>query len=171
MVKALIKFENKIVKIEEIALFVILMGIVVNLFLQVIFRFFINVPLDFTDEISRILFMWLIFLGASRGVYVSQHFLVSIVFNKFPIFMQKILEVVIDLMVIVFLLILAWVSLDSAIFGSIQKLPVLKVPVSIQTIAMPVGLALMALHTVMLIVRRWALINENSKTALAQEVE
>ncbi|WP_052384175.1 TRAP transporter small permease [Litchfieldella xinjiangensis] len=171
MVSALIKIENNIVKLEEVALFIILMLIVGNLFLQVIFRFFINVPLDYTDELSRILFVWLIFIGSARGVYVGQHFLVSIVFDKLPFTIQKFLEVLIDFLVIIFLATLAWISFNSAIFGSIQKLPVLNIPVAIQTIAMPIGVALMAFHTLMLLPRRWVAIAGDKETLATQEAE
>lgn len=156
MSRLLIRLEGGLVRLEEMAIFAVLMGLVANLFLQVLFRFVVKLPLDFTEEVSRVLLIWLVFLGAARGVYVGQHFLVSLAFDALPGTARWVVGVLVDLTTVGFLGLLMWFSWQSSQAGAIQVLPVLGTSVMVQTLAMPVGTSLMALHALMLPMRRWS---------------
>lgn len=154
MTRTLIRMEDGIARLEEIALFASLMSLVATLFLQVLFRFALEQPLDFTEELSRILLIWTVFLGAARGLYTGEHFLVDFIFRALPAPFRRLVGPLIDLATIAFLAAVVWVSWRSAMAGALQTLPVLGVSVTIQTMAMPVGTGLMTFHGLMLILRR-----------------
>lgn len=155
MPKLLMRLEHGVVRLEEIAIFTILMGLVANLFLQVLFRFVIKLPLDFTEEISRVLLVWLVFIGSARGVYVGQHFMVSLAFDALPMGMRRVVALLVDLVAIGFLVLLMWYSWHTAQAGASQTLPVLGTSVIVQTLAMPIGTGLMAFHSITLLARHW----------------
>lgn len=157
------KLEKGIVKIEELAIFAIFMTLVFTLFSQVIFRFVIKMPLAFPEELSRVLLVWLVFIGSARGVYVSQHFMVGLAFDALPKSFQKIVNFLISMVTIGFLSSLMWISWHSAQSGSIQQLPVLGTSIIFQTLAMPIGTGLMAFHSIMHLVRCWADCNQGIK--------
>lgn len=46
---------------------------VVVVSLQVIFRYFINVSLDWADELARLTFVWVAFLGVPHGAKIGAH--------------------------------------------------------------------------------------------------
>ncbi len=51
-----------------------LLGIITCLlFLQVVFRYFINLPLDWTEELARYLFVDFVYISASLGSVCSMH--------------------------------------------------------------------------------------------------
>lgn len=156
MVRSLARIEDGVAKAERFAVFSVLMGLVAVLFLQVLFRFVIERPLDFTEELARILLIWLVFLGAAHGSYTGQHFVVDFLFRACPAGFQRLVGPLIDLATVAFLALVLWVGWNTAAAATVQRLPVLGVPVMVQVAAMPAGAALMILHTVMLIVRRRA---------------
>ena len=41
--------------------------------LQVVFRYFVNVSLDWADEIARLTFVWSAFLGVPHGIRIGAH--------------------------------------------------------------------------------------------------
>lgn len=156
MIRTLVGVEDRIARVERLAVFAALMGLVITLFLQVIFRFVIEQPLDFTEEVSRTLLIWLVFLGAAYGTYTAQHFVVDFIFTACPQAFQRIVGPLVDLLTVLFLAVVLWVGWNSSMNATVQQLPVLGVPVVVQVIAMPIGAALMILHTLMALLRRWA---------------
>lgn len=145
--------EKLVVKAEEVVIFVSITALIVMLFLQVVFRFVLEAPLAFTEEAARLLFAWLIFVGAARALYVSQHFMVDIVHKQLPTAMQQAAGSVADIVTILFAVLLAWTGYDLAIHGT-QVLPVLGLPVWTQTLAFPVGMALLAFHALCIVLDR-----------------
>ncbi len=145
--------ENLIVKAEEFVIFLSITALIVMLFLQVVFRFALEAPLAFTEEAARLLFTWLIFIGAARALYVSQHFMVDIVYNHVPAKVRNIAGLLSDLVTIIFALLLAWSGYGLAAQGT-QMLPVLGLPVWAQNVAFPVGMLLLAFHACCIVLQR-----------------
>ena len=64
--------------------------------LQVFFRYILNFPLAWSEELSRFLLVWVVLLGAAIGIKRKSHFSIDIVFKKFPQKVQKNLQFAID---------------------------------------------------------------------------
>ena len=54
------------------------------IFLQIIFRFVLNLSLDWTEEVARYTFVWLVYMSASLGVKHSSHIRVELVEKLLP---------------------------------------------------------------------------------------
>ena len=61
-------------KAEEIAIFILLLGMVASSFAQVVFRLVLDHPLAWSEELSRYLFVWLSFVGGALAVAEGSHF-------------------------------------------------------------------------------------------------
>jgi TRAP-type C4-dicarboxylate transport system permease small subunit len=59
-----------------------LMVVVVSL--QVLFRYFLNLSLDWADEIGRLTFVWAAFLGVPHGVKIGAHVGIDFVAKLLP---------------------------------------------------------------------------------------
>lgn len=138
--------ERRLVAVERMAIFILLCLLIVILFIQVVFRFVLNQPLDFTEEASRLLFAWLVYIGAAHALYTSQHFVVDFVYNLVPPRPAAVIGYLIDAVAIGFIAYLAWHGFRGALGGTGQILPVLQISAAAQSLALPVGLSLMAVH-------------------------
>lgn len=153
MSQTIVKIEESVVRLEGLFLFCALFALVVMLAMQVLFRFVLQAPLAFTEEAGRLLFTWLIFIGAARALYVSQHFMVDILYNHVPASLQKLFGYVSDAASIGLAIVLAHAGFHMALRGG-QVLPVLDIPAWVQTLALPVGMTLLAFHAVCFVLRR-----------------
>ncbi len=153
MSQTLVKIEESVVRLEGLILFCTLFALIVMLAMQVLFRFVLQAPLAFTEEAGRLLFAWLIFIGAARALYVSQHFMVDIVYNHVPASLQKLFGYVSDAASIGLAVVLAQAGFRMVFRGG-QTLPVLGIPAWVQTAALPVGMTLLAFHALCFVLRR-----------------
>jgi TRAP-type C4-dicarboxylate transport system permease small subunit len=59
-------------------------AMVVVVSLQVLFRYFLNLSLDWADEIGRLTFVWAAFLGVPHGVKIGAHVGIDFVAKLLP---------------------------------------------------------------------------------------
>lgn len=146
--------EKRVVQLEELFIALAMAALIVDLFLQVLLRFLLDQPLDFTEELARIIFSWLVFIGAAHALYQAQHFVVDLVYDALPAHIKNVTSYLIDAVVILFTLTLAWVGFSASLSGHGAILPVLQIPASTQTLAMPTGFALMVFHSLSMLCNR-----------------
>ncbi|OFW18198.1 MAG: hypothetical protein A3H97_02305 [Acidobacteria bacterium RIFCSPLOWO2_02_FULL_65_29] len=59
-------------------------AMVVVVSLQVLFRYFLNLSLDWADEVGRLTFVWAAFLGVPHGVKIGAHVGIDFVAKMLP---------------------------------------------------------------------------------------
>ena len=70
---------DRVNALAEYAVCALLAVMVVVVFLQVIFRFIIRSSLPWSEELSRYVMVWIVFLGASIGIKRKSHIGVEVV--------------------------------------------------------------------------------------------
>jgi C4-dicarboxylate transporter DctQ subunit len=153
MRRALLRIERGLDRLEEAAVFALLVLLVVTLSLQVGSRFLFEFPLDWTEELARVGQMWLVFVGAAVGARRAEHFVVELFMQRVRFRGQALVARAVDVVVVGFFLVLAAISAWTAAFGAIQQLTALRVSVAWGYAALPVGCALMAFHFAMAWIR------------------
>ncbi len=83
-------------------------GFLVVVSLQVFCRFVLEIPLVWTEEAARYLFVWGAFLGAAVAIGRGDHFTISIMVTSLAPRRQTRLDLLSLLLVIVFCLLLIW---------------------------------------------------------------
>ena len=71
-------------KLEEIFLVIILIAAVVIVAMQVVTRYVFKIPLPWSEEIARYLFLWLTWVGASYATKERKHVSIDLVYEKLP---------------------------------------------------------------------------------------
>ena len=89
--KALLK------NLDEIIITIMLVIVCVVLIMQVFFRFVLNSPLIWSEELARYLFIWLTMLGLSYNVRTDNNISMTLIVSKMPKEAQKILSLGTDL--------------------------------------------------------------------------
>lgn len=78
---------------------VLLVGMVVLVFMNVIFRYFLNSAIAWSEEISRFMMIWLSFLGAVVAFINSEHLNLDIIVRAVPPKVSSALTILADLLV------------------------------------------------------------------------
>lgn len=148
-----LRLEAGVVRLEGLMVFGILVALLFTLAMQVLSRFFMDFPLAWTEELARVLQLWLVFIGAAVGTHRCEHFVVELFMEKVHFPGKAAVARLIDVSTVGFFVVLTWVSAETMIKGAGQTLPTLGVSVAWSYAAIPVGCALMVLHFLMALVR------------------
>jgi TRAP-type C4-dicarboxylate transport system permease small subunit len=127
---------------------VLLVLLVATTLLQVLSRYVLRKPFDWTEETARYLFVWVAMLGAGMAAKDRAHFFVDLLLERLPPRLGKYVTVLTGAVASAFLLAISWAALELAVSNGIQDSPVLTIPMSVPYLAIPVGLGLMALFAV-----------------------
>ena len=135
---------DSVLKTVMVAMLVVLL---VAVGANVFGRFVLNSSLPATDELSRFLFIWVIFLGAALAHLHNEHIAVTLFVERMPRALQRwvvVLQEVIILVVIVALL----VGAQQVLVLSPGSSPLLNVPLRLISFSVPFSAAVMGLITV-----------------------
>ena len=127
---------------------VLLTVLVATTLLQVLSRYVLRQPFDWTEEAARYIFVWVGMLGAGIAAKDRAHFFVDLLLERMSPRLGKYVTVVTGVVSSTFLLAVSWAALELALSNGVQDSPVLTIPMSVPYFAIPVGLGLMALFTV-----------------------
>ena len=83
---------------------------VIHVNANVIFRYFLNNPIKWTDEVVTSLFIWTVFMGSAYAHRKHAHLGVDIVVNLIPNKPRKTIEFVMDIIQILILVLLTYIS-------------------------------------------------------------
>jgi len=121
----------------------------VLIFLQILFRYIMNMPLAWTEEIARYCFVWNIYLGASYAVKKRRHLKVDAVLLLFKTRGRFVLMTISNLLFLVFCFVIAYYGADIVnmmVFVKPQISPAVGIPMWIIYAAVPVGTILMVIR-------------------------
>ena len=110
----------------------------VIILLQVIARI-LNFTLIGTDELSRLLIVWLTFLGTSLAFHEDMHLSVQYFVNKLDDKKKRFVNLLVNGLLIMFFLIIAFYGVKFSIATMNYVLSSLQLPMSIFYLALPVG--------------------------------
>jgi len=127
--------------------------LVVTTLLQVLSRYVLHRPLDWTEETARYVFVWLGMIGAGLAARDRAHFFVDLFLEHLPARLRRAVVILTGVVSSTFLLVVSWAALDLAISNRVQDSPVLNLPMSVPYLAIPVGFGLMAIFAVVETVR------------------
>ncbi len=141
---------NWLVERVCVALLVIL---VLDVWLGVLVRYVIPLPLTFTEELARYLMIWMALLAVSSGIAYREHIGVEFVFSRFPAPVRRWLAVAFDAIGFAFFFALFWYGLAFAEKGFSRLTMIYAIPKGYAFAGVPlaaamacVQLALMGVH-------------------------
>jgi tripartite ATP-independent transporter DctM subunit len=139
--------------VVELTAATLLVGEVGVLLTGVIWRYFLDSPLTWTDELASTLFTWLAMLGAVLALARGEHMRMTAVVKRFSPTMQRWCEMVSQLVVALFA---AFILLPAAHHASEQMsitTPALGISDGLRALGLPVGAALMLLISIANIIK------------------
>ena len=95
----------------EVAVSSILVALVTVTFSQVVFRYLLQAPLAWSEELARFLLMWMASLSAAYAFKTRSHFALRFVVDRFNPSVQRAIATFVTLLVVTFLAVFAYQSL------------------------------------------------------------
>lgn len=126
----------------------LLAAMTVVVFLQVLFRYVFNAPLDWSEELATFTFAWMALLGAGVGLKYDQHPSLDIFQSRFPPALQKIAQVLVNLATMFMLTVLCIYGWKLTMVMKLQTMAALGYSVSFIYIILPISAIIMLFHTV-----------------------
>jgi TRAP-type C4-dicarboxylate transport system permease small subunit len=127
----------------------LIITLTVSVFLQVLIRFVFKYPLPWTEEVSRIAFVYSIFVGATIAVREKTHLNIDVLLIVLPKGMARVITVLGLILVGIFLGFVTWEGIVLVWATGVQMTPVMQVPFQYLYLVVPASGALMFLYLVM----------------------
>jgi len=142
--KTLVKAENYFVGIMIILATLLL-------FANIILRYFFNANTTWAEEFVRYAMIWITFIGMAICFKKGIHFSVDILIKSLPDKGSRLLQIIINIISIIFMLLLIYYGMEITIFNfhSGQITPSLEIGIFWVYLAIPVGAALSLLHLIL----------------------
>lgn len=142
------KFNDVLIKMELLLCEVLIVVLVAVVFLNAVLRLF-DSPINWSNDVAQLIFIWISFIGADLALKKDRHSGVDVIVKKFPAKVNKVLEIVTYLLIIVFLAVIGRAAGNLAVTNIARKFNSLPLSYSSVTFAVPVGCVLLGFTCVM----------------------
>lgn len=137
----------------ERVLILLSMLIAAVVFLQVVFRYVLQQPLYWSEELPRYLLIWMSFLAAALAQKNEAHINITLAVTPLPMAVQRGIRLLANLVILGFLGVLIYSGSLVTRITAAHRSTALQIPMAVVYAALPVGAALMMLYLVLQIAR------------------
>ncbi len=138
----------------EVAVFIIISAMALDVFVEVIFRYLLLLPLFWTEEVARYCLVWSSLLAAGIALKRGQHIAVTFVAERFPEGIRALAALGGEIFTAAMLAVILWGGIHLVILTHHQLSPAMRLPMSLPYMAIPMGSAIMLLHALTSIFHR-----------------
>jgi TRAP-type transport system small permease protein len=150
-VGVLSRIETAFVRVNQVVIVVMMMVMAALVFTNVVTRYLFGFSLNWSEEVSRFLMIWVAYLGAGLAMREGRHVAIEYVQGLLPARLAPYARGLVALLVLAFLVTLAYLGAQLAQFAWRQRTPVLGLPQGMIYLAIPIGAVLFALHFVIIL--------------------
>lgn len=118
-------------------------GLFFSVVIQVFFRYVLNNPLFWPQETATYLMVWGIFLSCYYAYIDGSHVRVSFLVDKMPRNSRNVINLLMNVLVLVFLLVVVWEGINLSMQFIGIKSPMLRIPRLVPFLSIPIGSVLM----------------------------
>jgi TRAP-type transport system small permease protein len=148
------RFDRGLVAANRFVVGGLMLAMAVLVFANVVLRYLFGSSLPWVEELTRYMMIWLAYLGAGLALRAGTHVAVEVVQDAAPDRIVTVMRGVIAALVLVFLAAVAWYGFAYAQFAMRQSSAVLRLPLGLVYLGVPIGCTLMGVH-LLLALRRY----------------
>ncbi len=100
--------KKKLDKVVDIFTAFLVLGMTVVVFISVFYRYVLNMPLSWSEEITRLMIVWLSFVGAYVAMRENKHIGFDVIVAKLPAGLRRWIHLAGQVLIAVFLLVVVW---------------------------------------------------------------
>lgn len=129
-------------------LVLIFVVLIVAVFCQVLFRFVLNQPLAWTEELSRYCLVWITFLGSAFAMSKKAHIGMEILVDKSPVVLKKVFISLAAIVCVGFFFIMIQQGYALSSRSMSQLSPVLRIPMGYVYAVIPLSGVILIINLV-----------------------
>lgn len=154
--------------LEETINIVLLAMLAILVFLQVVMRYVVGSALQWSEEATRYIFVWMTMIGFSLGVKHRKHVRMQIVYDRFGKNGQFVMELAANIIFLIFCLlnIVLGIKLVASFMEFQQVSPALNIPMQYIYLSAPLCMAVTAIR---ILQNMWADVKAFCQPAEAKE--
>ena len=145
------KWMGKIVILLTGSMLFAITGII---FIQVIFRYILHNSLSWSEELTRYLMVWMIFLGTGYVLGQKAHSSMDMIVKKLPEKIQFISEKLNAVLLVFFSYIIIRYGFELMMLGTKQKSSALQIPMNYVYLGIPIGGVILLFYSLLTLVER-----------------
>jgi TRAP-type C4-dicarboxylate transport system permease small subunit len=136
--------------IEEIFLVICILIMVVVTFLQVVMRYVFNNSLSWSEELARILFIWVSWIGISFGQKRAEHIKIVLVTDRLKGKVKEAVLFIADIctLAILVIILIKGIQITDKIYNMASTTPALYIPKWITYASVPISCGLMSIRVI-----------------------
>jgi len=138
----------------EIALFVIISVMAGVVFVEVLFRYALMLPLFWTEEFARYCLVWSSLLGAGVALKRGEHIAVTFFVERIPAGMGPQAALLVSVVIALFIAVILWGGIHLVILTRHQLSPAMRIPMAWPYLAIPISSLIMLFHELTFIHKR-----------------
>lgn len=144
------KLSDVVFKIEQVLSILLLSVMLVSLVSGVVFRYVLNSPLNWSDEVAIFSLVWTTFIGGSMGIKRQQSAAVTIFMDMLKGRLRRFFVTIGLGIVVIFSVYFVWISFSwiSSPSISIQKSGSLQIPMIYPYLSVPIGMLFILIHSI-----------------------
>jgi TRAP-type transport system small permease protein len=140
------RLEQAFVLLNQGLVMLMMMTMAALVFTNVVTRYVFGFSLNWAEETSRYLMIWVAYLGAGLAMREGRHVAIEYLQGLLPERLAPYARAVVALLILAFLVTLAVLGVQIAQFAWRQRTPVLGLPQGAVYLAIPIGAGLFVLH-------------------------
>jgi TRAP-type C4-dicarboxylate transport system permease small subunit len=133
-------------RIAETALLVIISVMACVVFVEVLFRYALMLPLFWTEEFARYCLVWSSLLGAGVALKRNEHIAVTFFVDRIPGGMGPQAAFFVSVFIALFLIVIFWGGIHLVILTRHQLSPAMRIPMAWPYLAIPISSLIMLIH-------------------------
>lgn len=137
---------NVVESIEKSMSMLLIVGITLVLFINVIYRYFLNDPIYWANEASIFMMAWLTFLGGSLGLKYKSQASITFLTGMFSESAKRITSIITHVIILVFIAYLLYISYNWIFSLTGTKSSSMRIPMWIPYSSVPIGLTFAFIH-------------------------
>ena len=96
-----------IIRIQRIITATLIVGMILVVLSQIVFRYFFALPTPWAEEIARILMIWIVFIGSAGMLVKGEHLCVDVFYRYFGDNVKKVIRIIYDAVILAFVIFVA----------------------------------------------------------------
>lgn len=149
------KISDTLYRIEKCLAIILMTVMLLSIALGVIFRYFLNNPLTWSDELAVYMLIWLTFVGGSMSLKTGRAASLDLVFDRMSILWKRIFLVIgfatiSSFGIIGLMMAIKWISAPTVLT---TLSPGLKISMFLPYLAVPFGFACLTIHALVFFIK------------------